>query len=384
VLYQKRTHGGGINHIIDCKSTAHNVALRWASKAKQLINMKKICLYLVAALPVCAIHAQSGHEPYMQKSLVGQSIQQVNVETTGGNISVSGVSTPADARVEVYVWGNNGHDDLSKEEIKKRLDEDYDLVISMSDHKLTATAKPKQHMDNWRHGLSISFRVYAPVESSTLLRTSGGNIAIKNLSGATQDFRTSGGNLEVNGLSGRVTGKTSGGNISVSDSKDNVDLVTSGGNIEASNCRGNIRLVTSGGNLELKQLHGTIRANTSGGNVQGEEIDGELATHTSGGNVGLRQMSCSLETSTSGGQINVEMKELGKYLTIDNSSGDIELELPAGKGIDLTVSGSRVNASGLNNFKGSTDEKHVEGSVNGGGVPVKVDGGSGRVRLAMR
>jgi DUF4097 and DUF4098 domain-containing protein YvlB len=345
--------------------------------------MKKFFFIFLAGLPLCSLNAQSSRKPFMEKSLAGQSVQQITVGTAGGNISIAG-GHDADARVEVYVWGNNGNDDLSKDEIQKKLDEQYDLIISVTDHKLTATAKVKDHFSNWRHGLSVSFKVFVPSDVSSVLRTSGGNIDMKNLSGQTQDFKTSGGNLDLEALSGKITGRTSGGNISLEDSKDNIDLSTSGGNIEASNCHGNIHLSTSGGNLELKLLHGTIHATTSGGNVEGEAIDGELVTHTSGGNVTLRDLTCSLETSTSGGQMEVNMKELGKYLTIDNSSGDVEVELPGGKGIDLQVHGGKVHTSGLSNFKGETNEKHIEGSLNGGGIPVKVDGGSGRVSLEIR
>ncbi|HMH22103.1 MAG TPA: DUF4097 family beta strand repeat-containing protein [Puia sp.] len=348
--------------------------------------MQKISFLLLACgLQVFSANAQnSGHTPpFLVKSLSGASVRQVNVETTGGNISVTG-SADADARVEVYIWGNNGNEDLSKAEIQKRLDELYELNITVSNNKLTAIAKPKEKSMNWKKGLSISFKVFAPQGSSTTLRTSGGNIRLKDLSGGIQDFKTSGGNLDIDQLSGKITGRTSGGNIIVADSKEDIDLSTSGGNIEASNCNGNIRLSTSGGNLRLRLLQGSIRSSTSGGNVEGEEVKGELSAHTSGGNVRLRDLYCSLETSTSGGHIEVNMKELGKYLTVTNSSGDIDLELPQNKGIDLRVRGSKVKANSLSNFKGETDEEHIDGAMNGGGVPVKVDAGGGRVRLNFK
>jgi DUF4097 and DUF4098 domain-containing protein YvlB len=353
---------------------------------KQLHTMQKIFfLFVASGLLVGSASAQSSSgrtPPFLVKTLTGASVRQVSAETTGGNISVTG-STDAEARVEVYIWGNNGNEELSKAEIQKRLDELYELNISVSNNKLTAIAKPKERGMNWKKGLTISFKVFAPKEVSSNLRTSGGNIRLKDLSG-TQDFRTSGGNLDIDQVTGRLTGRTSGGNINVTDSKEDLDLTTSGGNIEASSCSGNIRLSTSGGNLRLRLLQGTIRASTSGGNVEGEEIRGELSAHTSGGNVRLRDLYCSLETSTSGGQIDVNMKELGKYLTVTNSSGDIDLELPQDKGIDLKVRGSKVKANSLNHFHGEVTEDHIDGAMNGGGIPVKVDGGGGRVRLTFK
>jgi DUF4097 and DUF4098 domain-containing protein YvlB len=352
---------------------------------KQLhIMLKLFFLFLVSSLLVGTAGAQSsGHTPpYLVKSLSGASIKQVSVETTGGNISVTG-GEDAEARVEVYIWGNNNNEDLPKAEIQRRLDELYEFGITVSNNKVTAYAKPKERSMNWKKGLTISFKVYAPRMVSTMLRTSGGNVRLKELTG-TQDFRTSGGNLDLDHLGGKVTGNTSGGNISIEDSKEDINLTTSGGNIEAINCSGNLRLSTSGGNLRLRLLQGTVNASTSGGNVEGEEVKGELSAHTSGGNVRLRDLSCSLDASTSGGNVEVSMKELGKYLTLNNSSGDIDLQLPQDKGLDLRIRGDKVKANSLNNFKGEKNEDRIDGTMNGGGIPVKVDGGSGRVSLTFR
>jgi len=349
--------------------------------------MQKIFLLLLMSGSLFfGASAQSGRTPpFLVKSLSGESIQQVSAETTGGNISVTGGSA-GDARIEVYARGNHNDEDLSKEEIQKRLDEFYTFSISTANNKLTVIAKAKgMNNGNWKKGLSISFKIFVPQAVSTMLRTSGGNINLKNLSGSSQDFRTSGGNLDIDQVSGKVTGRTSGGNINVSDSKDELDLTTSGGNIDASNCHGNIRLSTSGGNLKLRLLQGNTRATTSGGNVVAEEVGGELFARTSGGNVRMRDLSCSLETSTSGGDIEVSMKALGKFITITNSSGDIDLELPGGQGVDLKAYASRVKASSvMKNFKGDVDEKHIDGSLNGGGIPVKLDGGSGRITIGLK
>jgi DUF4097 and DUF4098 domain-containing protein YvlB len=347
--------------------------------------MKNAPIVLLLAMLSFAVRAQdfSAKEPFSVKSLANESIQKVRVETTGGNISVAGVD--ANARIEVYVWPGNSRDrSLSKAEIQKRLDEEYDLTISVTDHKLTAIAKPK---DNYRDGdrnLSISFRVFVPRQVSTDLRTSGGNISLHGLSGATQDFTTSGGNLDIGDVGGNITGRTSGGNISLSNSKDEIDLATSGGNVDAKNCHGNIKLTTSGGELTLRALQGTIRASTSGGSVEAEDIEGELSAHTSGGNVQMRGLSCSLETSTSGGNIDVTMKALGKYVKITNSSGNIDLQLPQGKGLNLKLYADRIKTTTLTNFTGQLDETHINGTLNGGGIPVTVDGGSGSIHLTLK
>jgi DUF4097 and DUF4098 domain-containing protein YvlB len=346
--------------------------------------MKKILFFFGCGLQVLTAAAQStGQSPFIQKSFPRESVKQLQVETSGGNISVFGQST-GEARVEMWVQPDNGRDgSLSKEEIQQRLSEQFDLTLAVEGNTLKAIAKHKNHNDNWRKSLSISFRVYVPEAVSSQLRTSGGNIDLKDLSG-TEDFKTSGGNMVLDHLSGKLVGATSGGNVKISDSKNDIDLHTSGGNMEASRCEGTIRMATSGGNVHLYTVKGDIHATTSGGQIDGDEITGELRTSTSGGNIHLRDLSCSLAASTSGGNIDVNLRTMGKYLDLSNSSGDISVELPQGQGMDLKITGESVHTSKLTNFNGAMDERSIAGTLNGGGIPVKVDGNGGSVHLSFR
>jgi DUF4097 and DUF4098 domain-containing protein YvlB len=350
-----------------------------------LQSMKKLLFSLLAFTPGIMTMAQNSDnkEPYLKKSFAGQSFTQVESETSGGNIVVRGVNA-SEARVEVFVWPNNGNkNSLSKDEIDQRIKEDYDLTVSVSNNKLTASAKPKSKNMNWKRALSISFTIYSPKNVSTDLTTSGGNIELSDLSGK-QDFTTSGGNLRINNLTGQIKGRTSGGNIYLENSKDNIDVTTSGGNIEANHCTGKINMTTSGGSVKLDDLDGDIDATTSGGNVKGGNIKGDLSGHTSGGNVTFENLYCSVNASTSGGTIRVSINQLGKFVKLNNSSGNIDLEIPKNKGVDLKLSGDRIRTESLSNFDGVTKENKVEGKLNGGGIPVTVDAGSGHVSLSLK
>lgn len=343
--------------------------------------MKKF--FLIALIFIFSISVFAQEEtPYMTKSLSNESVKSTEVQTSGGGISVTGVSNSPETKVEVYISSNMGRDNLSKEEIEKRLQE-YDLNISVSNNKLTAIARPKQRNMDWKKGLSISFKVYVLKNVSTDLTTSGGSISLTNLTG-DQKFTTSGGSLHIDNVGGKINGRTSGGSIHLENSRDDIDLTTSGGSIDARNCDGDLRLTTSGGSLSLKDLKGDIKAITSGGNVNGKNISGELVTHTSGGGIHLSELSCSLEASNSGGGIDVEIKELGKYVKISNSGGSIDLQLPKNKGVDLDLAGGRIKTGQLGDFNGKIEDDRVEGKLNGGGVSVRVRSSSGRISLAFQ
>ncbi len=348
--------------------------------------MKKILLIFLVSCMGITLMAQHDmdREPFLTKSLAGQTVKNVEVETSGGNISVESAAIQQ-TRIEVFAWpsGSKKNAVVSKEEIQKTMDEFYDLKIDISNNKVTAIAKSKSKNWNRKNSLSISFKVFVSTNVSTHLTTSGGNIDIRDLSGE-QRITTSGGNLNIDKVKGKLKGTTSGGNIKVKGSDDNIDLTTSGGNIEANNCTGGIKLVTSGGSIMLANLDGNVDATTSGGDVQANTISGELQAHTSGGNIDMADLSCSLETGTSGGNIKVAIKEPGKFIKIKNSSGKIELQLPAGKGYDLDLSANKIKTDNLVNFNGRAGDDEIDGKLNGGGTQVTAKASGGKIILTLK
>lgn len=335
--------------------------------------MKGFLTLLLAAGFSAAALAQNGDKtPFLTKSLANDAISKVVVETSAGGIFVTGRSGEA-PRIEVYIRDNHGHE-LSHEEAQKRLEKKFDMNINVNGHELDAIVKSKHDSElfNWnRDGLNISFRIYVPREVSTDLKTSGGGIDLSDLSG-TEDFKTSGGGLRIKNLTGKIHGNTSGGGIEVDNCSDDIDLKTSGGGISAKNCNGNIMLITSGGGLELINLKGIINARTSGGGIRGEHIQGELTTGTSGGGIELTDMDCSLDAHTSAGSMSVQMRHVGKYVKVGSSAGNVRLQLPSQQGFDLDMTGERITDHVISGFKGDWNDRHVNGSVNGGGIPVEV------------
>ncbi|HRH59346.1 MAG TPA: hypothetical protein PL045_02190 [Chitinophagaceae bacterium] len=350
--------------------------------------MKKIILGISLLISTAvAVQAQfnADKDAYLTQPLSSEKISNVLVETSGGSITVASVSAGQE-RIEMFVRPNNwngGLLNLSKDELKQRLEENYTVSIKAEGGKLMAIAKQKKDI-NWKKSVSISFKVYVAQNVSTDLHTSGGSITLQSIKGK-QDFSTSGGSLHIDDVSGNIHGNTSGGSIHVSNSSDNIEISTSGGSVEAKNCKGDISLETSGGSLKLFDLSGNISANTSGGSITAGNIKGELKTSTSGGSVKLDGIAGSVKASTSGGSMNVNITELGSYVQLDNSGGNISVDLPAGKGLNLDVRGNKINYNNLNNFSGDTaDDDYIKGKINGGGPEIKIRASSGKVQLNFK
>ncbi|MBC7892967.1 MAG: hypothetical protein H7Y12_12190, partial [Sphingobacteriaceae bacterium] len=159
--------------------------------------MKILTFTLCAVLVASGVFAQDDNEtPYQTKTYSG-ILSNVRVETSGGSITVEG-SQSSGVKVEMYVRGNNWpQNKLSKEEIEDRLKE-YDLTSGTQGGTVLALARRRNQNGNWdwKRGLSISFKVYAPRNFATNLKTSGGSIHLSKLTGQ-QEFATSGGSLHL-------------------------------------------------------------------------------------------------------------------------------------------------------------------------------------------
>ena len=91
----------------------------------------------------------------------------------------------------------------------------------------------------------------------------------------------------------------------------------------------------------LQRLSGDIDTSTSGGRIDGEDISGELSARTSGGSVNLG-ISALQKRQQAAAAWTYKVAELGKWVRVSNSGGGIDLQLPAGKGLDLDLSGNNA------------------------------------------
>jgi hypothetical protein len=117
--------------------------------------------------------------------------------------------------------------------------------------------------------------------------------------------------------------------------------------------------------------------------VRGRDIKGELKARTSGGGISLKGLACSVNATTSGGNMEIEIKEVGKFVTVSNSGGSIDLEMPGNKGLDLKLRGNKIKTTNLNNFSGDQGDEKLTGKINGGGIPVTVET-SGNITFALK
>ncbi len=173
--------------------------------------------------------------------------------------------------------------------------------------------------------------------------------------------------------------KTSGGDVKVKDMNGSFALKTSGGNIGLMNLSGSLDAKTSGGNIKLEKFKGSAKVGTSGGNVEVRNVEGSVDAGTSGGDVYVDSKSGAISASTSGGSVKVIYNGPNEGIECTTSGGDIDVYVPADFKADVTLktSGGSVSCElPASNVK--TGHSSFTGLVNGGGPKLvcKTSGGS--------
>jgi hypothetical protein len=183
-----------------------------------------------------------------------------------------------------------------------------------------------QHNENL-HNISIDYEIEAPANSFLDAGSGSGDVNDEGV-GENAKLNTGSGNVHATGLHGNFTVGTGSGNIYAEQSG-----------------QGDVKAETGSGNIELKSLRGTLRAHTGSGSIK-----------ASGTPAGPWHLGT--------GSGNVELWAGDAPLTLDAESG----------------SGS-IHTDREMLTQGSNDRHHVTGKLNGGGPLVRVETGSGDIRV---
>ncbi|MDO8965729.1 DUF4097 family beta strand repeat-containing protein [Algoriphagus sp.] len=298
-----------------------------------------ITLLVFLSLQLTAFAAEFRVDPYLTKKFTLNGAGNLHVETSGSAFSVTGASGNS-VVVDMYVKLDGKEMETENAAVKKEL-ENYTINISQSGNTISLIVKRKNH--SMRSKINLSFKIQVPKEMSSKFQSSGGSIAIAGLKG-------------------------------------NQDIATSGGSITVLNSEGNLKTRSSGGSFRVENFIGGVEVQTSGGSTKVDGLTGDLIVGSSGGSVNLAAIRGSINVNSSGGSIKAELSSVEKSLSMKSSGGSITAIVPKGLGMNLDLSGGRVNSS-LSNFDGEIKKDRILGKINGGGIPVTMHSSGGSINL---
>jgi hypothetical protein len=290
---------------------------------------------LLAGVLVSGTTVGMAAEKVFDRSFTVKPDGQLTVQADGARVDVVG----GDAnQVVVHVVVNAGQKELDEMQFSASQSEG-----GVNVGLLRPSRRSWFDWGSWHMDARIEVRV--PRTYRVDAKTSGGDVQLESVAGPSR-LRTSGGNLGVKNVKGGIDGSTSGGDVRLESIEGSIRVHTSGGNIHAANVRGDVDADTSGGDVRVLRIDGKIHANTSGGSVQCELV---------GPNRGIT-------ATTSGGDVRVTMpKDARGTLDAQSSGGDITTDFPVGTT--------------------RTAEHRLSGPINGGGEAIVARTSGGNIKL---
>ena len=210
-------------------------------------------------------------------------------------------------------------------------------------------------------------RVVVPAGKTVAVYLSVGKAVVTNVDG----------NLDVN---------VSSADVDASHTRGRLSLDTGSGNVTVTDVAGEIKLDTGSGDVTVTGVTGTgLKLDTGSGNVTCERVAvDDLKVDTGSGDVeltGVRAKSVGLDTGS--GDVTLEMLTDLDVLDVDTGSGGVTITVPAdfGAQLDIETGSGGIDFTGLTIQARKIEEDHIVGQVGDGRGRVKIETGSGGVRL---
>jgi hypothetical protein len=281
--------------------------------------MKHLFLAAAAALALAALPALAS-EATFERTLSVNGRVELSVSTGSGNIHItrgSGNQVHIWGKVKSG-WGNSGWG-ASDEKVRE-------IAAHPPIEQTGNIVRIGGHNENL-HNIGIDYEIQAPENAFLDAGTGSGDITDESV-GENAKIHTGSGNIHATGLHSGFKVDTGSGNIYVDQAG-----------------QGDVNAETGSGNIELRNLHGGLHAHTGSGNIKA---------------AGAPSTDWRLET----GSGNIDFSSGGAAFTLEahTGSGSIHTDMEM-----LT--------------QGSTDHHHVSGKINGGGPTVRMDTGSGDIRV---
>ena len=153
------------------------------------------------------------------------------------------------------------------------------------------------------------------------------------------------------------------------------------GNVDVSSMQGSLTVDVGSGNVDVEDVEGDrIVLDTGSGNVRAESLRGRVRIDTGSGNVGVGRVEGELVVDTGSGNVEVAVYEEAPT-RIDTGSGGATVRVARGIGFDVDVDGSSVRIDDALGFSGSLERDRARGRIGRGGPTLRVNTGSGSIRL---
>ncbi|WP_340104287.1 DUF4097 family beta strand repeat-containing protein [Rhodohalobacter sp. 8-1] len=280
-------------------------------------------------------------EPFESERFPVDRTVELSVFTLNGNVEI--YENPDIDYIQIDLYVDRGFSLWSG---STSLD-NYRIIFQRTREKIIASVEPRRTESRvWKgDNITFSYIVQTPVNVSSRIRNTKGDIYARNLKGKHL-IQATVGNLFLDNLEGEINAFSASGNITAENMK---------GELNAKTTNGGITVVNSDGEVRLRTVTGPIDANSGRG---------------------------TFIAATTTGNINARLFSVGEGSYIETVTGSVNLTLPAELNYSIQASGSSVDVSDLLNqreFEGRVQQRVANVKFGSGTIPIQISSVSGNV-----
>jgi lia operon protein LiaG len=193
------------------------------------------------------------------------------------------------------------------------------------------------------------------------------------------------GDAEITNVDGDLRVSVGASRVTSQHTRGRLSLDTGSGAVSVTDAQGDVSLDTGSGGVTINGVHGeNLDVDTGSGSLHGGDVDvRSLKLDVGSGGIGLDRVKAS-RVSVDAGSGGTELGFLSTIddLAIDAGSGGVTIRLPAAQGGDVDIdTGSGGIESDFAVQTTHIERNHLRGRIGGGNARIKIDSGSGHVRL---
>jgi len=201
-------------------------------------------------------------EPFKTERFPVDEAIELSVFTLSGNVEIFENPDIDHIRIDLYVdrgfslWSGGANLD------------NYRIIFQRTRGRIIASVEPRRSESRvWKgDDITFSYIVQTPVDISSRIRNTKGDIYARNLKG-NHLIQATVGNLYLENLEGEINAYSASGNITAQRMRGELNAKTTNGNITVTNSNGEVRLRTVTGSVEAINGRGTFIAATTTGSI---------------------------------------------------------------------------------------------------------------------
>jgi len=193
------------------------------------------------------------------------------------------------------------------------------------------------------------------------------------------------GRVEVQNVEGDLHVDVASADVDVAGVKGTLGLDTGSGRVVVRDVTGDLDVDTGSGGLTIDRITGSsLRLDSGSGGVEGSDITvSEFRADIGSGGLRIERMKAqNLDVDTGSGGASLELLSVFDKLVVDAGSGGVTVRAPAALGAELDVeTGSGGFQSDFEISTRRVSRNHVEGRIGDGKASIRIEAGSGTIRL---